>query len=76
MISKCNSNSYSGNGVPIWHKFALTIQEASAYFGIGTKKLRQLADENLNGSFVLQNGTKILIKRERFEDFLNETYSI
>ena len=76
MLKKCNIEILKQNDVPVWHKFALTIEEASDYFGIGTKKLRLLANENLNGNFVLQNGAKLLIKRERFEDFLNETYSI
>lgn len=62
--------------VPIHQKVTLTIKEAAAYFNIGEKKLRQIANENLNNGFVLQNGVKILIKRERFEEYINEISSI
>lgn len=40
------------------------------------KKLRQIAQENSTADFLLNNGAKILIKRARFEEFLNETSSI
>ena len=62
--------------VPLWKKFALTIKEAAEYFGIGEKKLRDLVKENEDGSFVLHVGVKQLIKRERFEDFLNAANAI
>lgn len=62
--------------VPLWKKFALTIQEAASYFGIGEKKLRELVKEYYDSGFVLQIGAKHLIKRERFEDYLNATNAI
>lgn len=62
--------------IPIWEKYALSIQEASKYFGIGEKKLRQLIDRNLDSGIIIQNGNKILIKRQRFETFLNNVTSI
>lgn len=61
------------NYVPIWEKFALTINEAAQYFNLGEKKIRKLADDY---GFVLQNGTKTLIKRGKFEDFMNETDTV
>ena len=63
-------------GIQVNDKFCLTIEEASRYFGIGEKKLRRLANDNLDAGFVIQNGVKILIKRQRFEQFLNELSSI
>ena len=33
--------------VPVAQKYTLTITEASAYFNIGIKKMRRLAEENL-----------------------------
>lgn len=63
-------------GVPIWEKFTLTIGEASQYFNIGEKKLRRLAEDYPDNGFTLQNGSKTLIKRKSFEDFLNEASSI
>lgn len=63
-------------GIQVKDKFCLTIEEASCYFGIGEKKLRRLVNDNLDAGFVIQNGVKILIKRQRFEQFLNELSSI
>lgn len=63
-------------GIQVKDKFCLTIEEASRYFGIGEKKLRRLANDNLDAGFVIQNGVKVLIKRQRFEQFLNELSSI
>ena len=69
-------------GISVKDKFCLTIEEASRYFGIGEKKLRRLVNsnldvhDNLDAGFVIQNGVKILIKRQRFEQFLNALSSI
>lgn len=62
--------------VPIWEKFTLTISEACEYFNLGEKKMRFLADNYNDYGFVLQNGNKILIKRRKFEEFLNETNAV
>lgn len=56
-------------------KYALTIEEAASYFGIGETKLRALTEEE-NCSFVLWNGAKRLIKRELLERYLDKSYSI
>ena len=61
--------------VPIWEKSNLTLEEAAAYFGIGTAKLRQLTDEE-NCNFVLFNGSKRLIKRRNLEKYLESEFSI
>lgn len=62
--------------IPAKDKFCLTIEEAADYFGIGEKKLRKIVVENLNSDFVIQNGIKYLIKRKRFEEYLNNTTAI
>lgn len=64
------------HSVQIKDKFCLTIEEAAAYFGIGQKKLRSIVAANLDTGLVIQNGVKSLIKRQRFEDFLNDLSSI
>lgn len=64
------------SNVPLWHKYSLTITEASEYFNIGEKKLRQMVQENETADFLLNNGVKVLIKRTKFEQFLDETCSI
>ncbi len=62
--------------VEVKDKFCLTIDEASEYFNIGEKKLRKIVADNINSGFVIQNGVKILIKRRRFEDYLEETTAL
>ena len=57
-------------------KFLLTVDEASSYFGIGQKKIRRIVAENIDSGFIIQNGKKYLIKRQRFETFLDKTSSI
>ena len=57
--------------VPIWEKYTLTIEEASKYFRIGEKNLRKLAEENLDGGWVIVNGNRIQIKRKQFEKIID-----
>ena len=61
--------------IPVWKKQNLTIPEASAYSGIGEKRLYQLANEDSCG-FVLKVGTRKLIKRKRFDEFIKNAYSV
>ena len=64
------------NEVPLWKKYALTLSEAAQYFGIGERKLQQIADENRDTVIVIYNGVKLLFKREKFTEWLNEVNSI
>lgn len=57
--------------VPIWEKYTLTIEEASKYFHIGEKKLRKLAEENLDAGWVIVNGNRVQIKRKQFEKIID-----
>ena len=58
--------------VPLWHKYSLTIREASAGISdLGEKKLRQIIQEQPQEDFILNNGTKVLIKRVKFEQFMD-----
>lgn len=61
--------------VPIWEKANLTIEEAAAYFGIGENKLRSMTGGE-DCVFVLWVGNKRLIKRRKFEKYLEDQYSI
>ena len=61
--------------IPIWEKSNLTIEEAALYSGIGRNKLRQLTDVE-NCKFVLLVGNKRLIKRKKFDEFIEVAYSI
>ncbi len=64
------------NTVPIWHKYALTIQEAAEYYGIGEKRIRCLVSDHVNEPFILEIGSQIRIKRELFEDYLNQASAV
>ena len=58
-------------------KYALTIHEASEYFGIGEKKLYILAADHADsGDFAFMKGRHYMIIREEFQKFLLETSSI
>ena len=61
--------------VPIWEKTTLTVEEASAYSGIGERKIRQLSDKE-DCEFVLWVGTKRLIKRRKFDEYIEMAYSV
>lgn len=56
--------------IPVCEKFMLTIEEAAKYSNIGEHKLRELINDP-RCDFALRSGIKkILIKRKRFESFL------
>ena len=61
--------------VPIWEKYNLTLEEASAYSGIGINKLREMTNAK-NCQFVLWVGNKRLIKRKLLDAYIEKTYSI
>ena len=61
----------NNTAVPIWEKYTLTIEEASKYFRIGEKKLRKLAEENIDAGWVIVNGNRIQIKRKQFEKIID-----
>lgn len=61
--------------IPLHEKYTLTIKEAAAYFNIGVKKMRRLAEEHTS-SFSIYSGNRYLIIRTKFEEFLVETSTI
>ena len=61
--------------VAIADKALLTLEEAAKYFNIGTNKLRIMTNEE-NCPYVVWNGSKRLIKRKPFEEYLYSSYSI
>ena len=58
--------------VRICEKVNLSISEAAILFNIGEKKLRSLVKEPNNYTLVV--GEKVLIKRRRFEEWLDNQY--
>ena len=57
--------------VPIHLKMTLTIKEASAYSTIGINKIDSML-RTPDCPFVLFVGTKKLVKRREFEQFISE----
>lgn len=57
--------------IPLWEKYTLTIREAAEYFHIGEKKLRQIVEENSDADFILMVGNRAMIKRNRFEKYVD-----
>ena len=57
--------------VPINQKIALTIKEASEYSNIGINKIDSMLKAP-NCPFVLYVGTKKLVKRKEFEQFISD----
>ena len=56
--------------VPIHLKLALTIREAAEYSNIGINKIDSML-RTPNCPFVLYVGTKKLVKRKEFEQFIS-----
>ncbi len=57
--------------IPVWKRYALTITEAAEYYHIGENKLRMIAEEHPEADFIIMNGNRILIKRQKFEEYLD-----
>ena len=62
--------------VPLWEKYLLTIEEAAVYFGIGENRLRELAALDMKREFTIDNGNRNLIKRKKFEGWLDDKKKI
>ena len=62
-------NAESNEALPVSEKYMLTIKEAAAYFNIGIKKLRRIAEDNL-GTVAVYCGNRFLIIRPKFEEFI------
>ena len=56
--------------IPIENKLLLTIREAAVYSNIGINKIDSLL-KMPNCSFVLYVGTKKLVKRKEFEEYIS-----
>lgn len=67
-------NNKTVKEVPIWERFL----EAALYFNIGENKMQRIANDYMGSDykFVVQNGSRKMINRRKFERFLDETTSI
>ena len=55
--------------IPVQDKYLLTVREASAYFNIGIKHMRKIAEENAD-SIAVRHGNRYLIIRPKCEEFI------
>ena len=55
--------------IPLQERYMISLKEASAYFHIGIKKMRRMAEDN-EGGFALFLGNRYLICRPKFEEYL------
>ena len=62
--------------MPFWEKYTLTIREAAEYFHIGEKKMRRIAEENIDSDFVVMNGNRAMIKRKIFEQYIDRATAV
>ena len=61
--------------MPFWLKLNLTKQEASAYSNIGINRIEEMLKEP-KCPFVLYVGTKKLVKRKEFEQYIAKNHEI
>ena len=61
--------------IPIHLKVTLTIKEAAEYSNIGINKIESMLRAP-NCPFVLYVGTKRLVKRREFEEYISKKLSI
>lgn len=64
-----SSNSQTELFIPIQNKLLLSIREAAEYSNIGINKIDSLL-RTPNCPFVLYVGSKKLVKRQKFEEFI------
>lgn len=57
--------------VEIKDKYLLTIQEAALFFNVGEKTLRSIVASHPKGDFYLTIGKKVMIKKVKFESFID-----
>ena len=62
--------------VPVWEKYAMTVEEASQYFSVGQNKIRQLAQQDRFGNWYMMNGNRLLIKKKQFEKMMDKIDTI
>ena len=74
--AQIGANSPKNNELPLSQKYSLNVEEAAVYFGIGERRLRQMAYEHQGENFILEIGSHVRFKRALFEEFLNKTQAV
>ena len=73
--TELNNSGNQVETVPVWVKPYLTIDEATAYTGIGRDKLYEMTSRE-KCPFVLWVGNRRMIKRRVFDEYIEKMYSI
>ena len=58
--------------IPFYERYLMTVEETSAYFHIGSKKMYQMIMENPEAPWLLLNGNRKMIKREMFARWIDQ----
>ena len=74
--NKMNIEGKNYSDVPVWRRYTLTIEEAARYYHIGEGKLRTLIDTHPNEDFLCDERQSCLIKREKFERYLDQATAV
>ena len=61
--------------IPFWLKLNMTIKEAAAYSNIGINRIEELLKQP-KCNFVLYVGTKKLVKRKEFEQYISKSIEL
>lgn len=69
------NQNQQAKSLPIDHKMLLSIREAAEYSNIGINKIDEMLKQP-NCPFVLYVGTKKLVKRKAFEEYIEGRVAI
>jgi len=75
-LNLCKEMIYIDSIATLDNKFLLNIKEASQLFGIGEHRLRSIVSEDYGCKYHLTLGRTIKIKRQQFENYLNQVEQI
>lgn len=63
--------------LPVWKRPLLTVVEAAKYFQIGESNIRRITREYADSDFIYwRDNTRVYIRREAFERFLDKRHRI
>ena len=68
-------SKYKNVEIPVWEKTLLTLNEASAYTGLGINRLRTIANSHQN-EIVVWVGSKRMFKRRKLDEYLEKAISL
>lgn len=57
-------------------KYLLTISEAAVYFNVGEHTIRRVIQNNPGADFILMNGSRQMVKKRLFEEYLDRINSL